>query len=72
MYREINASSKSLGKTRSDTLTVFYDLPQANSKIIIGNMEIYNTKKFNWLNRKMIKLIFGFKVEPIKEGKTNE
>ena len=36
---------------------------QPQSKIIIGDMEIFITKKFNWFNRLMIRLVFGFKVE---------
>ena len=33
------------------------------SKIIIGNLTIFNTKKFNWFQKKMIKLVFGIKIE---------
>ena len=32
----------------------------------IGNIKIYNTKKFNWLNRLMFRLFFGIKITNIK------
>lgn len=35
------------------------------SKIVIGDYSIYITKKFNWFNRLMIKLIFGITVENV-------
>lgn len=33
------------------------------SKITIGNIEIYLEKRFNWVNRLMIKWLFGLEVE---------
>ena len=36
-----------------------------NSKLVIGNLTIYFTKKFNWFNRIMLKLIFGFDIRNI-------
>ena len=40
-----------------------------NSKSIleIGNIKVYNIKKFNWLNRIMFKLLFGIKIKNIKD-----
>lgn len=40
-----------------------------NSKSIleIGNIKVYNIKKFNWINRIMFKLLFGIKIKNIKE-----
>jgi len=35
------------------------------SILIIGNMKIRNTKKFNWFHRLMFKLAFGIKIERI-------
>lgn len=29
----------------------------------IGNVKVCNTKKFNWFQKKMIKIFFGFEVE---------
>lgn len=37
-----------------------------HSILIIGNMKIRNTKKFNWFKRIMFKLVFGIKIENIK------
>lgn len=42
-------------------------LPDYKSKIIIGNMEIQNTKHFNKLNKFMFKYLFGVKIEDIEE-----
>lgn len=35
-----------------------------NNKSIleIGNIKIYNIKKFNWFQRKMFKIFFGIKI----------
>ena len=41
-------------------------LPPVKSKITIGNLTIFNTKKFNWFQKKMIKLVFGIKIEDYK------
>lgn len=40
-----------------------------NSKSIleIGNIKVYNIKKFNWINRIMFKLLFGIKIKNIKD-----
>ena len=40
------------------------------SKLIIGRMEIYLEKHFNWFNRLMFKTIFGLKIENL--GGNNE
>lgn len=40
--------------------------PPVKSKIIIGNLTIFNTKKFNWFQKKMIKLCFGFEVNNLE------
>lgn len=37
-----------------------------HSILIIGNIKIRNTKKFNWFKRVMFKLVFGIKIENIK------
>lgn len=37
------------------------------TKITIGNIEVRNTKQFNWLQKLMIKIFFGFIVEDCKE-----
>lgn len=33
------------------------------SKLVIGNITVRFTKKFNWFNRLMIRLVFGLKIE---------
>ena len=33
------------------------------SKLVVGNITVRFTKKFNWFNRLMIRLIFGLKIE---------
>lgn len=51
----------------SEELTIMTPTVETyKSKIIIGNFTIMLTKKFNWFNRLMLKLIFGLKVKNIK------
>lgn len=33
------------------------------SKIVVGNITVRFTKKFNWFSRLMIRLVFGLKIE---------
>lgn len=40
------------------------------SKIIVGNITMFCLKRFNWLQRKMLNIFFGFEVENI--GGKNE
>jgi len=40
------------------------------SKIIVGNITMFCLKRFNWLQRKMLNIFFGFEVENI--GEENE
>ena len=51
-----------------NTLTIGYGWPKIKSHLKIGNMVIYNTHRFNWLERKMWKLFFGFDIESVKEN----
>ncbi len=37
------------------------------SKMIIGNLTIFQTKKFNWFNKLMFKIAFGIEIEDIGE-----
>lgn len=41
------------------------------SSLILGNITINLTQKFNWFQRLMIKLIFGFKIERIDINEKN-
>jgi hypothetical protein len=40
------------------------------SKMTIGAITIYNTKHFNWLQKRMWKILLGIKIEDVEE--TNE
>ena len=42
--------------------------PEIKSYIRIGNVTIYSTHHFNWFQRKMWKLFFGFEIENVKEN----
>ena len=49
---------------------VVVKLSDNNKSILeIGNIKIYNIKRFNWLNKLMFKLIFGISIKDIKEIK---
>ena len=37
------------------------------STFIIGNIEIKNTKKFNWFNKIMFKIVFGITIKDYEE-----
>lgn len=52
-----------------NTLNIGYGWPKIKSHLKIGNMVINNTHHFNWLQRKMWKLFFGFDIENVKENK---
>ena len=41
---------------------------EQKSILEVGNITIYNSKKFNWLNRLMFKVFFGIKIKNIKEN----
>ena len=45
-----------------------YNQEYPKSKLTVAQMTIYFYKKFNWFNRLMLRLIFGLKVENIKNG----
>lgn len=41
------------------------------SKLVVGNVTIFCTKKFNWFQRKMLNVFFGFDVSNL-ESKGDE
>ena len=48
--------------------TLSVNLPKPKSKIMIGsNTIIFNDRHFNWLQKKMWKILLGIKIEDIKE-----
>jgi hypothetical protein len=51
-----------------NTFVVGYGWPEIKSHLKIGNMVIHNTHHFNWFQRKMWKLFFGFDIENVKEN----
>lgn len=51
-----------------NTLQVGYRRPKTKSHLRVGNMVIHNTHHFNWLERKMWKLFFGFEIENVEEN----
>lgn len=48
--------------------TLSVNLPSPKSKIMIGsNTVIFNDRHFNWLQKKMWKILLGIKIEDVKE-----
>ena len=57
--------------TTGDVVIRFND--NNKSLLEIGNIKIYNIKKFNWLQRKMFKIFFGIKINNLEsKGDNNE
>ena len=53
--------------TKITTGDVVIKLNNDNKSILeIGNIKIYNTKKFNWFQRKMFKIFFGIKINNLE------
>lgn len=53
--------------TKINTGDVVIKLNDNNKSLLeIGNIKIYNTKKFNWLQRKMFKIFFGIKINNLE------
>lgn len=42
--------------------------PIIKSMLTIGNITFYFEKKFNWFNRLMLRLVFGLKIENVKDS----
>lgn len=55
--------------TTGDVVIRFND--NNKSLLEIGNIKIYNIKKFNWIQRKMFKIFFGIKINNL-ESKGDE
>ena len=41
--------------------------PEYKSKLNFGGVVIFFTKKFNWFNRLMLRLVFGLKIEKVDD-----
>ena len=53
--------------TKITTGDVVIRLNENNKSILeLGNIKIYNIKKFNWFQRKMFKIFFGIKVNNLE------
>lgn len=53
--------------TKITTGDVVINLNDNNKSMLeIGNIKIYNTKKFNWFQRKMFKIFFGIKISNVE------
>ena len=49
----------------SETITI--KSPEYKSKLNFGGIYIFFTKKFNWFNRLMLRLVFGLKIEKVED-----
>jgi hypothetical protein len=49
----------------NNTIEIGVGWPNTKSHLKIGNIIIHNTHRFNWLHRKMWKLLLGFDVENV-------
>ena len=54
-----------------DTIQIGNMLKPIKSDMVIGNVHIYNTKKFNKLEKFMWKKFFGFEIKEINNEKNN-
>ena len=55
--------------TKITTGDVVIKLNDNNKSLLeIGNIKVYNIKKFNWFQRKMFKILFGIKINNLEEG----
>ena len=53
--------------TKITTGNVVIKLNDSNKSILeIGNIKVYNIKKFNWLQKKMFKIFFGIKISNLE------
>lgn len=69
IYESITYHATGGPNTYENTLVVDCAYPKTKSLLKIGNMVIHSSHHFNWFQRKMWKLFFGFDIENIKENK---
>ena len=41
-------------------------IPEYKSKIIVGNIIVYSTKKFNWFRKLMYKAVFDIDIKDLR------
>lgn len=63
LYRYSNLSESNL---ISNTIEIGIGMPKTKSHLKVGNLVIHNTHRFNWLERKMWKLLLGFDIENVE------
>lgn len=51
-----------------NTIAIGIGLPKIKSCLQAGDLTIMNTKHFNWLQKKMWKIFFGFDIKDVKEN----
>lgn len=56
-----------LSELDSNSIQIGIGMPKTKSHLKIGNLTIHNTHRFNWLERKMWKLFFGFEIKNVEE-----
>ena len=56
-----------LSELNSNSIEIGIGMPKTKSHLKVGNLIIYNTRRFNWLERKMWKLLLGFDIENVEE-----
>lgn len=54
-------------KIYSNAETITIKSPEYKSKLNFGGVYIFFTKKFNWFNRLMLRLVFGLKIEKVDD-----
>ena len=53
-------------RLKNEISTITGDIPK--SKLVLGKLTIFFDKKFNWFNRLMLRLVFGLKIENVKDS----
>ena len=56
-----------LSELDSNSIAIGIGMPKTKSHLKIGNLIIHNTHRFNWLERKMWKLLLGFEIKNVEE-----
>lgn len=60
-----NNTSKNIGKCDTTIGTYENELASFKSRIKFGEMYYFTKQRFSWLQKKMLKIFFGFEVEDV-------
>ena len=60
-------SNLSEQKFNYDTVEIGVGLSKTKAHLKVGNLTIHNTHHFNWIERKMWKLLLGFDIKNVEE-----